>query len=130
MRDKKPSYEEIEARLAEAEVVLAALRSGVVDAIIGDQHVLLLRVKEVEERLVHLSLVLRAIRSVNQLIVREKNRDRLIQGACDCLIETRGYHHVWIALIDEMGGGSDDGRGGVGRAIQPPGGADGAGRVA
>jgi signal transduction histidine kinase len=57
-----------------------------------------------EERITHLNAVLRAIRNVNQLITREKNRDRLLQSACDNLIETRGYHSVWVALLDEAGG--------------------------
>ena len=53
---------------------------------------------QMEERLRHLNAVLRAIRNVNQLIVREKNIDRLLQGACDCLTEERGYDSAWIAL--------------------------------
>jgi len=57
----------------------------------------------VEERVRHLSTVLRAIRKVNQLITHEKDRDRLLQGACDCLIETRGYHNAWITVLDETG---------------------------
>ena len=56
-----------------------------------------------EEKLEHLNLVLRAIRSVNQFIVREKDRARLLQGVCDHLIETRGYHNAWSALFDEAG---------------------------
>jgi PAS domain S-box-containing protein len=60
--------------------------------------------KRAEERIEHLNLVLRAIRRVNQLIARERDRDRLLQGACDGLIETRGYHNAWSALLDEAGG--------------------------
>jgi len=60
--------------------------------------------KRAEEKIEHLNLVLRAIRSVNQLITREKDRDRLLQGACESLIETRGYHNAWIALLDESRG--------------------------
>jgi len=56
-----------------------------------------------EEKIEHLNAVLRAIRNVNQLIARESDRDRLLQGACDNLIETRGYHNAWIALLDETG---------------------------
>ena len=57
--------------------------------------------KLAEEKIKHLNRVLLAIRNVNQLIVREKNRDRLIQSTCDNLIETRGYYNAWISLIDE-----------------------------
>nr|MBN1230187.1 PAS domain-containing protein [Anaerolineae bacterium] len=59
--------------------------------------------KLAEEREKHLTAVLRVIRNVNQLIVHEKDRDRLLQGACDNLIATRSYHIAWIALIDESG---------------------------
>jgi PAS domain S-box-containing protein len=56
-----------------------------------------------EERVAHLNLVLQAIRNVNQLIVREKDRARLIQSACDHLTETRGYYSAWIVLFDAAG---------------------------
>jgi PAS domain S-box-containing protein/putative nucleotidyltransferase with HDIG domain len=59
--------------------------------------------KQAEERVKHLNLVLRAIRNVNQLIVREKDREKLLKGACENLIKTRGYHNTWIALLDEEG---------------------------
>ena len=60
--------------------------------------------KQVEEKVEHLNLVLRGIRNVNQLLTRERDCDRLLQGACQTLTETRGYHHAWIALLDESGG--------------------------
>jgi PAS domain S-box-containing protein len=55
------------------------------------------------KRIQHLNSVLRAIRDVNQLIVTEKNRPRLLQGICNCLISTRGYLNAWIALLDAEG---------------------------
>ena len=59
--------------------------------------------KQAEERVEHLNLVLRAIRTVNQLITQEKDRDRLLEGICDGLTQTRGYYTAWIALRDESG---------------------------
>jgi len=59
--------------------------------------------KQAEARVEHLNLVLKAIRGVNQLITKEKARDKLLQGACDNLTETRGYFNAWIALLDESG---------------------------
>ena len=59
--------------------------------------------KQAEERIVHLNAVLRAIRKVNQLIVKVKERGDLLHGICESLIETRGYHSAWIALIEEGG---------------------------
>ena len=58
--------------------------------------------KHAEQNMQHLNRILRAIRNVNQLITRERNRDRLIQEACDKLIETSGYGFAWIALFDEF----------------------------
>jgi signal transduction histidine kinase/DNA-binding response OmpR family regulator len=54
-----------------------------------------------DTRIEHLNRIIGAIRSVNQLIVREKDPDRLIQDTCDNLIATRGFSNAWIALLDE-----------------------------
>lgn len=51
----------------------------------------------------HLNRILRAIRNINQLIVREKDRSRLIRNACEMLIATRGFDACWIVLADEDG---------------------------
>jgi len=59
--------------------------------------------KQAEERIKHLNLVLYAIRKVNQLIVKEKDRERLLKGICNSLIKTRGYYHSQIVLLDEEG---------------------------
>ncbi|MDY6989431.1 MAG: PAS domain S-box protein [Thermodesulfobacteriota bacterium] len=56
------------------------------------------------QRIEHLNAVLRSIRNINRLITTEKDPDRLIQGACNNLVETRGYHNAWVALLDESGG--------------------------
>ncbi len=58
----------------------------------------------VRDRLAHLNRTLRAIRAVNKLIAKEKDRDRLLQGTCELLIKTRGYRSAWIALLEEDGG--------------------------
>ena len=57
--------------------------------------------KEAEERIKHLNAILNAIRSVNQIIVREKDQGTLIKSICESLTTTRGYGKVWIALLDE-----------------------------
>ncbi len=56
-----------------------------------------------QEQILHLNNILRAIRNVNQLITREKDADRLLNGVCNCLVETRGYRSVWIARLDPSG---------------------------
>ncbi len=55
------------------------------------------------EKISHLNLALRAIRSINRLLVREKDRNLLLRGICDILIKNRGYDKVWIVVIDESG---------------------------
>ena len=52
--------------------------------------------REAEARQRHLTDVLRAIRNVNQLIVREKDPDALLREACGLLTESRGYRSAWI----------------------------------
>lgn len=58
--------------------------------------------KLAEERERHLNAVLRSIRDVNQLIVREKHRQTLIEAVCDNLIASRGFDGVWIVLTDRL----------------------------
>jgi len=60
--------------------------------------------KRAQEKIEHLNLVLRAIRKVNQLIAKEKDRDKLLKAICKSLIENRGYYNTWITVLDESGG--------------------------
>jgi len=74
------------------------------DAELQKSHdILEIKVQARTEELFHLNAVLRAIRNINQLIVREHDRDRLIKDACVKLIETRGYLSAWISLFDPSG---------------------------
>ncbi len=57
--------------------------------------------KQAEMRIKHLNSVLRAIRNVNQLIVVEKDRDNLLQKACDALVEARGYEAAWLGFLTD-----------------------------
>ena len=75
--------------------------------------------KQAEERIKHLNLVLRAIRKVNQLIVKEKDLEILLKGACNNLIKTRGYYNTWIALLDEEGKLKTYAEAGLGKAFLP-----------
>ncbi|NJN95099.1 MAG: PAS domain S-box protein [Anaerolineales bacterium] len=67
MSQSKPTYEELKQRCQTAEAVLAAIRSGQADMIIGDQGVLVLRLAEAEKALrlnrERLSLTLEAARA-------------------------------------------------------------------
>lgn len=53
-----------------------------------------------ERRVAHLNQVLRAVRDVNQLITREKDRQKLLDEACQILTRTRGYQLAWIGHKD------------------------------
>jgi len=57
--------------------------------------------KQAENHIQHLQSVLKAIRNVNQLIVHEKNRQKLLQGTCEILNQTRDYKLIWIGLTRE-----------------------------
>lgn len=63
----------------------------------------LARQQAADERLRHLNTVLAAVRNVNKLIVKLLPVERLIQQACELLVETRGYYSAWIVLVDEQG---------------------------
>jgi PAS domain S-box-containing protein len=76
---------------------------------VGNDHMLISVVRDIGDRhharaqLEHLNAVLRGIRNVNQLIVQEKDPQRLIQRACETLVETRGYQGAWIVLSEREG---------------------------
>ncbi len=59
--------------------------------------------KEAQERINYLNAALRTVRNINRLITKVKDREELLQGACDNLIETMGIYSAWIALIEENG---------------------------
>jgi two-component system sensor histidine kinase DegS len=56
--------------------------------------------KFAEAEMKRLNLVLRAMQSVNKLIIKEKDRNKLLKGICDSLVENRGYYNAWVALLD------------------------------
>jgi len=59
--------------------------------------------KRMEERIVHLNQLLHANYNVSHLIAREKDRDSLLKGVCDTLVESRGYRRAWLARLDTSG---------------------------
>lgn len=59
--------------------------------------------RKADETIRHLNFVLQAIRNVNQLITKEKDKARLLEGVCISLTATRGYRTAWIALLDQTG---------------------------
>ena len=72
--------------------MIAALLMGIVIDCFNRNRV------KLQERLDHQNRVLAAIRKVNQLIVGEKDPERLLNKACSLLVETRSFYNAWIAL--------------------------------
>jgi len=61
----------------------------------------MLDLEESEKHIKYLYSVLKAIRNVNQLIIREKNRGVLLQKTCDILIKARGYNAAWLGFLKD-----------------------------
>ncbi|MDD5564635.1 MAG: PAS domain S-box protein, partial [Thermoanaerobaculaceae bacterium] len=57
-----------------------------------------------EERIRFLNRLLRTISEVNQLVVRERGRDRLLAEACQILVEHGEFHMVWVGLVESETG--------------------------
>jgi two-component system sensor histidine kinase DegS len=58
------------------------------------------RDKQSWKKVEHLNRVLNAMISIHQLIAREKDNIKLLQGVCQQFVDSRGYHDAWIALLD------------------------------
>jgi PAS domain S-box-containing protein len=56
--------------------------------------------RRAQQTISHLNGVLRALRGINQLVAREHDRDRLLQGVCASLVDGQTYRHAWLALLD------------------------------
>ncbi len=77
------------------------------------------RRKQAQERAEYLHRVLGAIRGVNQLIVKEKDRQRLLKCSCDQLVRARGFYNAWIAILDESGRLATHAEAGLGKGFLP-----------
>lgn len=61
----------------------------------------MLALEKSEKRIKYLHSVLGAIRGVNQLIVKEKDRSILLQKTGDTLIKARGYNTAWLGFLKD-----------------------------
>ncbi len=107
MKNEKKTEAELIEELGEARRQIAELK---------DAHA---RFEQAEERVRRLNMVLRAVRNVNQLITQEKDRDRLLKGACEVLTEDRGYLIAWIAFLDEKQRATAVFESGIGASFEP-----------
>jgi PAS domain S-box-containing protein len=70
---------------------------------IARQLIVMIQRDRAMQRELHLNAVLRSIRDVNQLIVREKHRGSLIEKACSILVGARhGLQGAWMVLTDQL----------------------------
>lgn len=72
-----------------------------------------------DERTNHLQRALHAIRNVNQLIIKERDSKKLLQLACDTLVETRGYTDSCIILFPNSKEFLESADAGVNKAFRP-----------
>jgi signal transduction histidine kinase/ActR/RegA family two-component response regulator len=61
----------------------------------------LLRRTQAERLADHLNQVLRSIQQINQLIVREADRQSLLSRSCSILVESPRFSGAWAVLFDE-----------------------------
>jgi len=71
------------------------------------------------EKLAHLNAVLHALRNVNQLITKERDPERTLQGICDNLVEHRSYTGAWIATFNNGGKPTRIKQSGIGESFEP-----------
>ncbi len=57
--------------------------------------------KKMVAKIEQLNALLEAISSINRLVIREKDTQNLIHGACHNFTKSGGYHAAWIMLFDE-----------------------------
>jgi PAS domain S-box-containing protein len=57
--------------------------------------------KKMIAKIEQLNASLEAISSINHLIIREKDAEHLIHGACHNFTKSGGYHAAWIMLFDQ-----------------------------
>lgn len=62
------------------------------------------QLRETRRRIESTNETLRAIREISQLMVREREVDRILQASCELLIETSAYEYAAIVGRDEQAG--------------------------
>ena len=75
--------------------------------------------KQAQQKIEHLTRLLRAIRNVNQLITKERDRDALLEAACRNLVDTPGYDSAWVCVFGERGRPVSVAQAGLGACFMP-----------
>jgi signal transduction histidine kinase len=82
MSDQKPPYRELKTKMKEAEALIRVLRTHQVDAIVGDRHIMVVRLKQAEENLKNSRDQVRALATRLQSI-RETERAAIARDIHD-----------------------------------------------
>jgi signal transduction histidine kinase len=98
MSNQKPLYRELETKMEEAEKLIHALRTQQVDAIVGERHVMLVRLKQAEENLKSSRNQLRALASY-LLSVRENERATIARELHDEFGQALTSLHLGLSWI-------------------------------
>ena len=75
--------------------------------------------RQAEKRIKHINSVLRTIVAINQVIVQEKDRDKLLKRICKHLTDIPGCYNAYILLLDESGLLSKTTKAGLGSDFLP-----------
>jgi PAS domain S-box-containing protein len=70
-------------------------------AVLMQNVVRLIQRRQAARRSERLTAVISAIRNVNQLISREKDVPRLLEAACEAMVEGLAYQGAWIGRLDD-----------------------------
>jgi signal transduction histidine kinase len=98
MSSEKPPYHELETRMKEAEELFHALRTQQVDAIVGERHIMVVRLKQAEENLKNSRNELRAL-AAHLLSARENERALIARELHDEFGQALTSLHLGLAWI-------------------------------
>jgi signal transduction histidine kinase len=98
MSSEKPPYRELETRMKEAEELFHALRTQQVDAIVGERHIMVVRLKQAEENLKNSRNELRAL-AAHLLSARENERALIARELHDEFGQALTSLHLGLAWI-------------------------------
>lgn len=98
MSGQKPPYRELETKMKEAEALIHALRTQQVDAIVGERHIMLVRLKQAEENLKSSRNQLRAL-AAYLLSVRENERAVIARELHDEFGQALTSFHLGLTWI-------------------------------
>lgn len=73
------------------------LSTGEIVAIYDD----VTRYVKADKHILHVNKILQANRNIDQLLLDEKDMEKLIQEICDTLVGSGAYESAWILLLDE-----------------------------